>query len=207
MKFTSQGPAKGWQAQDRSARCIALSQCLGQPRDVSPLVGRAAKILQPHCDLLPSNNGHCCGSNSRLHLCSNQCCQPAHSRRPQPSHVGFFWCMTSDRQADLQEIAMLGGLPKHQGTPGAEQVLAALLEPAQAVEYVVPQGEGPRRWHSCGHPPQTAALFRPGQLGFYFFLFTNFSMHRACTGLDLAASGSCPAARGCLTSSLAEVAP
>ena len=52
--------------------------------------------------------------------------------------------MTPDRQADSENIALLGGLPKHQGAPGAEEVLAALLEPAQAVEHVVAQGEDPQ---------------------------------------------------------------
>lgn len=57
-------------------------------------------------------------------------------------------------------------------------------------------------------PPQTAALPRPGQLGFgKVYLLFSLHEHRACNGLDLAASGSYCAARVCLQSSLVEVAP
>ena len=51
-------------------------------------------------------------------------------------------------------------------TPGAEEALAALLEPGQAVSHVVPQGEDPQRWHSCGHHPGLELSRGPGQLSF-----------------------------------------
>ncbi len=89
------------------------------------------------------------------------------------SHRTWGSLMHDIRQAGLQRTAMLGGFSKHQGAPGAEEALAALLEPAQAVEHLVPQ-EGPQRWHSCGHHPRLQlspglASWASAKFSFVFF--------------------------------------